>query len=91
MSLSFELKKTRPQWLLTVSFSMRCGTGFWVCPDKAGFAVWRERFFGTSEIHLALLSLVAEGSSHDYESMKNLEERDKDFCRTNACTVYPTF
>jgi DNA-binding PadR family transcriptional regulator len=45
---------------------------------------------GKLEIRLALLSLVAEGPSHDYELMKKLEERAGGVYRASAGTVYPT-
>ena len=68
--ISFDIFHAIPERVV-----MRCGTRFWGYPYEAGFAAWRGRFFGTGEIRLALLSLVAEGPSHGYELMKKLEER----------------
>jgi len=50
----------------------------------------RGRFFEGGEVRLALLSLLAEGSKHGYQLMKELKERSGGMYRASAGTVYPT-
>jgi DNA-binding PadR family transcriptional regulator len=48
------------------------------------------RFFGSGEVRLALLSLLADEPMHGYELMKRLEERSGGVYRASAGTIYPT-
>jgi DNA-binding PadR family transcriptional regulator len=48
------------------------------------------RFFGSGEVRLALLSLLADAPMHGYELMRRLEERSGGIYRASAGTVYPT-
>lgn len=47
-------------------------------------------FFGTGEVRLAVLSLLAKTPKHGYQLMKDLGERLGDLYRTSAGTVHPT-
>jgi DNA-binding PadR family transcriptional regulator len=49
----------------------------------------RSRFFGSGEVRLAILSLLAEGPSHGYELIQRLGERLGGLYRASAGTVYP--
>src|SRR2546426_12707894 len=50
---------------------------------------WRRRFFESGEVHLALLSLLAERPMHGYELMKEMEARSGGMYRASAGSVYP--
>jgi DNA-binding PadR family transcriptional regulator len=48
------------------------------------------RFFGTGEVRLALLSMLNDAPMHGYELMKRLAERSGGIYRASAGTIYPT-
>src|SRR5215468_359821 len=49
-----------------------------------------QRFFEPGEVRLAILSLLAEGSKHGYQLMKEMTERSGGVYRASAGSVYPT-
>jgi DNA-binding PadR family transcriptional regulator len=49
----------------------------------------RGRFFGSGEVRIAILSLVAERPRHGYDLMKELETRSGGSYRVSAGTMYP--
>ena len=55
-----------------------------------GFMAGPGRFFGSGEVRLALLSLLADEPMHGYELMKRVEERSGGIYRASAGTIYPT-
>ncbi|MFF2550406.1 PadR family transcriptional regulator [Nocardia sp. NPDC058058] len=58
--------------------------------DFAGIGPGSGRFFGTGELRLALLALIAEQPGHGYELMSRLEKRCGGAYRPSAGAVYPT-
>jgi DNA-binding PadR family transcriptional regulator len=50
---------------------------------------FRQRFFESGEVRLALLSLLEDGPRHGYELMKELESRSGGMYKASAGTVYP--
>jgi DNA-binding PadR family transcriptional regulator len=46
--------------------------------------------FGSGEVRLALLALVADAPAHGYELMTRLETRTKGAYQASAGTIYPT-
>ncbi|HEY7338434.1 MAG TPA: PadR family transcriptional regulator [Bryobacteraceae bacterium] len=50
----------------------------------------RGRFFGASELRLAILSMLEEKPKHGYELMKELESRSGGSYRVSAGTMYPS-
>ena len=61
---------------------------WWSSPWAMAFG--RGRFFGSGEVRLAILSLLAESPKHGYQLMKELEERSGGLYRASAGSVYPT-
>ena len=49
----------------------------------------RGRFFGSGEVRIAILSLLAERPRHGYDLMKELETRSRGSYRVSAGTMYP--
>jgi len=49
----------------------------------------RGRFFGSGEVRIAILSLLADKPRHGYELMKELETRSGGSYRVSAGTMYP--
>ena len=49
----------------------------------------RGRFFGTGEVRIAILSLLAEKPRHGYDLMKELETRSGGSYKVSAGTMYP--
>jgi len=68
--------------------------GWWSDPNAWNSTVYtplrRGRFFGTSELRLAVLYLLSESPRHGYELMKELELRSGGSYRVGAGTMYPT-
>jgi DNA-binding PadR family transcriptional regulator len=60
--------------------------------SSGSFGPWgyRNRFFESGEVRLAILSLLDEGPKHGYELIKELEARSGGLYRASAGTVYPT-
>jgi DNA-binding PadR family transcriptional regulator len=50
----------------------------------------RGRFFGSGEVRIAILSLLAEKPRHGYDLMKELETRSSGSYRVSAGTMYPS-
>jgi DNA-binding PadR family transcriptional regulator len=50
----------------------------------------RGRFFGASELRLAVLSMLEERPKHGYELMKELESRSGGSYRVSAGSMYPS-
>jgi DNA-binding PadR family transcriptional regulator len=49
----------------------------------------RGRFFGSGEVRIAILSLLAEKPRHGYDLMKELETRSGGSYKVSAGTMYP--
>ena len=49
----------------------------------------RGRFFGASELRLAIISMLAERPKHGYELMKELETRSGGSYKVSAGSMYP--
>ncbi len=49
----------------------------------------RGRFFGSGEVRIAILSLLAEKPRHGYDLMKEMETRSGGSYRVSAGTMYP--
>jgi DNA-binding PadR family transcriptional regulator len=58
--------------------------------DRGGPWSGGARFFGSGEVRIALLSLLAESPAHGYELMSRLEKKCGGSYRASAGTVYPT-
>src|SRR5688572_30538651 len=58
--------------------------------ELAGGPTSRGRFFGSGEMRLALLSLLAEETGHGYQLMTRLEERCGGSYKASAGTIYPS-
>jgi DNA-binding PadR family transcriptional regulator len=66
-------------------------------PYGADFRAWtwdppwsrKGRFFGSGEVRIAILSLLAEKPRHGYDLMKELETRSGGSYKVSAGTMYP--
>ena len=66
-------------------------------PYGSDFRAWmwdppwsrRGRFFGSGEVRIAILSLLAEKPRHGYDLMKELETRSGGSYKVSAGTMYP--
>ena len=67
--------------------------GWWSDPSAWNSSFYtplrRGRFFGASELRLAVLSMLAERPKHGYELMKELETRSGGSYRVSAGSMYP--
>lgn len=63
----------------------------WSKQGRHGGSPWgfRQRFFESGEVRIALLSLLKDGPKHGYELMKELEARSGGMYKASAGTVYP--
>lgn len=69
----------------------------WSWFDANDWGIWaytpggqRGRFFGSGEVRIAILALLADGPKHGYELMKELETRSGGSYRVSAGTMYPS-